>query len=230
MKKIIILISLFLMTSALAYSHYFAMGLYVPLGGSIPGFLPNKLYEPATIGEEKWSFEMGVIFQPGLYFELGKFHYIAVSLDFGWYRDTFKFHNNSQKFIHEFDSIMTGLNIEWRPSLFQLGIGGGVKFPCSGKYLEGDIGTKLSGDKLAERFNTPVIIPYLKLYAGVNFYFVNLSLYMNVDIPYVQIKDNISSLGYGYKYPGQLAAFDVGVQIGIHLPLLEFGESDRIIK
>ena len=53
MKKIIILISLFLMTSALAYSHYFAMGLYVPLGGSIPGFLPNKLYEPATIGEEK---------------------------------------------------------------------------------------------------------------------------------------------------------------------------------
>ena len=139
---------------------------------------------------------MGVIFQPGLYFELGKFHYIAVSLDFGWYRDTFKFHNNSQKFIHEFDSIMTGLNIEWRPSLFQLGIGGGVKFPCSGKYLEGDIGTKLSGDKLAERFNTPVIIPYLKLYAGVNFYFVNLSLYMNVDIPYVQIKDNISSFFY----------------------------------
>lgn len=82
MKKIIILISLFLMTSALAYSHYFVIGLYVPLGGSIPGFLPNKLYEPATIGEEKWSFEMGVIFQPGLYFELGKFHYIAVSLDF----------------------------------------------------------------------------------------------------------------------------------------------------
>lgn len=120
---------------------------------------------------------------------------------------------------------MTGLNIEWRPSLFQLGIGGGVKFPCSGEYLEGDIGTKLSGDKLAERFNTPIIIPYLKLYAGVNFYFVNLSLYMNVDIPYIQVKDNISSLGYGYKYPGQLAAFDVGVQIGIYLPLLEFGES-----
>ena len=48
MKKIIILTSLFLVISALAYSHTLGVGLYIPLGGSIPSLYQNDNLTPAA--------------------------------------------------------------------------------------------------------------------------------------------------------------------------------------
>lgn len=53
---------------------------------------------------------------------------------------------------------------------------------------------------------------------------LSLSFYVNFDIPYYQIKDNLASLGEGYKYIGKLASVDIGAQIGLHLPIIEFGK------
>ncbi|PTY40639.1 hypothetical protein [Brachyspira hampsonii] len=225
MKKIIILITIFIMTSSLAYSHSFVMSLYVPLAGSRPSFYQNGLLSEHLTEQAESAFEAGVIFQPSIYFTIDKLHYIVLAADFGWYRDTFKFHNNYHDFTHEFDSIITGLSLEWKPSIFQIGIGGGVKFPLSGKYWTGNNYTLLDYNALSSRFNN-LVIPYVKLYTGVNFFLVSLSFYVNFDIPYYQIKDNLASLGEGYRYPIQLASVDLGVQIGVHLPIIEFGKKN----
>ncbi|PCG19934.1 hypothetical protein [Brachyspira sp. G79] len=226
MKKIIILISLLMMTSVLAYSHSLGLGLYIPLGGSIPSLYQNdNLYKTSSLSP-KSAFEMGVIFQPRVNFTISStsYNYISLGLDFGWYRDTFQFQTSTKNFTHQFDSIMTGINLEWRPLIFQIGVGGGVKFPLSGAYLENNNGIKLSGGDLYSRFNN-TIIPYVRLYTGINLVVVSLSLYVNFDIPYYQIKDNLASLGEGYKYIGKLASVDIGAQIGLHLDIFEFGEN-----
>ncbi|MEI0526313.1 hypothetical protein R4K54_10345 [Brachyspira murdochii] len=217
MKKSIILI--FIMTSALAYSHSFVMSLYVPLAGSRPSFYQTGIISDYLTEQAESAFEVGVIFQPSIYFTIDKLHYIVLGADFGWYRDTFQF----QDFTHEFDSIITGLSLEWRPSIFQIGIGGGVKFPLSGKYSRGNNYTLLDYKALSSRFNN-LVIPYVKLYTGVNFFLVSLSFYANFDIPTIQIKNNLASLGEGYKYIGKLASVDIGAQIGVHLPIIEFGK------
>lgn len=172
----------------------------------------------------KW----GVIFHPRINFKITEksYHYISLGLDVGWYRDTFKFQNGSLNFTHEFDSLMTGINLEWRPLMFQLGIGGGVKIPFSGAYWEDKSNIKLSGGNIYGRFNNPVI-PYVRLYTGINIVFVSLSLYVNFDIPNMQMKNNLASLGEGYGYPGKLASVDIGAQIGIHLDLFKFGENEE---
>ena len=54
--------------------------------------------------------------------------------------------------------------------------------------------------------------------------FVSLALYVNFDIPYIQTKDNLGSLGAGYMYPGKLASVDIGAQIGLHLDFFNFAE------
>ena len=169
MKKFV-LISLFLMISSLAYSHSLGIGMYIPLGGSIPSFYPESSVDPSVSFSPKTAFEVGVIFQPRINFNIGDgTHTISLGLDVGWYRDTFKFITaDSRNYTHEFDSVMTGLNLEWRPLLFQLGIGGGVKIPFSGKYTEGDTDRKISG--LSGRFND-VLIPYVRLYTGINIVF-----------------------------------------------------------
>lgn len=213
------------MTSVLAYSHNFVMSLYVPFAGSRPSFYQNCFLSEYLTDQKKSAFEAGVIFQPSIYFAIEKMYYIVLGLDFGWYRDTFKFYNNSQDFTHEFDSIITGLSLEWKPSIFQIGIGVGVKFPLSGKYWTGDNAILLYNKDLLSRFNN-LVIPYVKLYTGINFFLVSLLFYVNFDIPYYQIKDNLASLGEGYKYPGKLASVDVGVQIGIHLDMFKFGEEE----
>lgn len=223
MKKITILITLFLMTSALAYSITLGVGLYVPLGGSIPSLYQNN--NPNLSLSPQTAFEVGVIFNPRITFKVNKYNNISIGIDVGWYRDTFKFQTDSQNFTHEFDSVMTGLNLRWNPTLFVLGIGGGVKFPFTGKYYSGNTSTSLSGGHFSSRFNNSVI-PYVRLYTGIDLFLVSLALYVNFDIPYYQIKDNLASLGEGYKYPGKLASVDVGVQIGIHLDMFKFGEEE----
>ncbi|WP_297203069.1 hypothetical protein [uncultured Brachyspira sp.] len=225
MKKFV-LISLFLMISSLAYSHSLGLGMYIPLGGSIPSFYPESSVDPSVSFSPKTAFEVGVIFQPRVNFNIGDgTHTISLGLDVGWYRDTFKFITaDSRNYTHEFDSVMTGLNLEWRPLLFQLGIGGGVKIPFSGKYTEGDSDRKISA--LSGRFND-VLIPYVRLYTGINIVFVSLSLYVNFDIPYIGVKNNVGSLGYGYMYPGKLGSVDIGAQLGIHLDLFKFGDTER---
>ena len=118
---------------------------------------------------------------------------------------------------------MTGLNFRWNPDIFVLGIGGGVKFPFTGKYWVENSNTALSGGHFSSRFNN-AFIPYIRLYTGLDLILLSLSLYVNFDIPYIQIKNNLASLGEGYSYPGKLGSVDIGVQIGIHLDMFEFGE------
>ena len=224
MKKNIILISLFLMTSALAYSHSLGIGLYIPLGGSIPSLYQNDNLNPTSSLSPKSAFEVGVIFNPRVTFDVNDYNDVSIGVDIGWYRDTFKFQTDSQNFTHEFDTVMTGINFRWSPSIFLLGIGGGVKFPFTGKYWEDKNDIKLSGGNFSARFNNP-IIPYVRLYTGIDLNLVSLALYVNFDIPTMQIKDNLASLGEGYSYPGKLASVDIGVQVGIHLDIFKFGEN-----
>ncbi|MEI0797894.1 hypothetical protein R4Q14_06160 [Brachyspira intermedia] len=224
MKKNIILISLFLMTSALAYSHSLGLGLYIPLGGSIPSLYQSDNLNPASSLSPKSAFEVGVIFNPRVTFDVNDYNDVSIGVDIGWYRDTFKFQTDSQNFTHEFDTVMTGINFRWSPSLFVLGIGGGVKFPFTGKYWEDKNDIKLSGGNFSARFNNP-IIPYVRLYTGIDLNLVSLALYVNFDIPTMQIKDNLASLGEGYSYPGKLASVDIGVQVGLHLDIFKFGEN-----
>ena len=224
MKKNIILTSLFLMTSALAYSHSLGLGLYIPLGGSIPSLYQNDNLNPTSSLSPKSAFEVGVIFNPRVTFDVNDYNDVSIGVDIGWYRDTFKFQTDSQNFTHEFDTVMTGINFRWSPSLFVLGIGGGVKFPFTGKYWEDKNDIKLSGGNFSARFNNP-IIPYVRLYTGIDLNLVSLALYVNFDIPTMQIKDNLASLGEGYSYPGKLASVDIGVQVGLHLDIFKFGEN-----
>lgn len=224
MKKNIILISLFLMTSALAYSHSLGLGLYIPLGGSIPSLYQSDNLNPASSLSPKSAFEVGVIFNPRVTFDVNDYNDVSIGVDIGWYRDTFKFQTDSQNFTHEFDTVMTGINFRWSPSLFVLGIGGGVKFPFTGKYWEDKNDIKLSGGNFSARFNNP-IIPYVRLYTGIDLNLVSLALYVNFDIPTMQIKDNLASLGEGYSYPGKLGSVDIGAQIGLHFDIFEFGQN-----
>ena len=172
----------------------------------------------------KTAFEVGVIFNPRVTFDIDKYNRVSIGIDVGWYRDTFKFQTGSQNFTHEFDTVMTGLNFRWSPSLFVLGIGGGVKFPFLGKYWTGNNNVALNGGHFSSRFNNAVI-PYVRLYTGIDLYLVSLALYVNFDIPNMQIKDNLASLGEGYSYPGKLASVDIGVQVGLHLDIFKFGEN-----
>ena len=43
MKKSIVIITIFIMTTSLAYSHNFVMSLYVPFAGSRPSFYKNGI-------------------------------------------------------------------------------------------------------------------------------------------------------------------------------------------
>lgn len=223
MKKLIVSISLLLMTSVLAYSNTIGIGLYIPLGGSIPSLYQNNDLNPNLTLSPKSAFEIGVIFNPRVTFNIDDYNDVSIGVDVGWYRDTFKFENGSQNFTHEFDTVMTGINFRWRPSIFQLGIGGGVKFPFTGKYWEGENNTKLSGGNFSSRFNSP-FIPYIRLYTGIDLSIITLSLYVNFDIPNMQIKDNLDSLGVGYVYPGKLGSVDIGAQIGLYLDIFDFGK------
>ncbi|KLI14114.1 hypothetical protein SU46_11580 [Brachyspira hyodysenteriae] len=225
MKKSIILISLFLITTALAYSHTLGVGLYIPLGGSIPSLYQTDNLNPNLSLSPKSSFEVGVIFNPRVTLNIDKYNDISIGVDVGWYRDTFKFQTSSQNFTHEFDTVMTGINFRWSPSLFVLGIGGGVKFPFTGKYWEGNNNIALSAGNFSARFNNTVI-PYIRLYTGIDVSLISLALYVNFDIPNMQIKDNLDSLGEGYSYPGKLGSVDIGVQIGLHLDIFKFGENE----
>ncbi|TVL81240.1 hypothetical protein A9X81_10925 [Brachyspira hyodysenteriae] len=225
MKKSIILISLFLITTALAYSHSLGVGLYIPLGGSIPSLYQTDNLNPNLSLSPKSSFEVGVIFNPRVTLNIDKYNDISIGVDVGWYRDTFKFQTSSQNFTHEFDTVMTGINFRWSPSLFVLGIGGGVKFPFTGKYWEGNNNIALSAGNFSARFNNTVI-PYIRLYTGIDVSLISLALYVNFDIPNMQIKDNLDSLGEGYSYPGKLGSVDIGVQIGLHLDIFKFGENE----
>ncbi|WP_416487584.1 hypothetical protein [Brachyspira hyodysenteriae] len=225
MKKSIILISVFLITTALAYSHSLGVGLYIPLGGSIPSLYQTDNLNPNLSLSPKSSFEVGVIFNPRVTLNIDKYNDISIGVDVGWYRDTFKFQTSSQNFTHEFDTVMTGINFRWSPSLFVLGIGGGVKFPFTGKYWEGNNNIALSAGNFSSRFNNTVI-PYIRLYTGIDVSLISLALYVNFDIPNMQIKDNLASLGEGYSYPGKLGSVDIGVQIGLHLDIFKFGENE----
>ena len=187
------------MASAIAYSNSLGLGLYIPLGGSIPSLYQNNNADPNLTLSPQSAFEVGVIFQPRINFKVDKkgIHRISIDLDVGWYRDTFKFQYAYKDFTHEFDSIMTGLNFEWRPLIFQLGIGGGVKFPFTGKYWIGGNYTALNGGTLPVRFSSP-FIPYIRFYTGINLVVLSLSLYTNFDIPNMAIKDNLVFKSHRY--------------------------------
>ena len=78
MKKSIILISTFLITSVLAYSHSLGVGLYIPLGGSIPSLYQNDNLDPTSSLSPKSAFEVGVIFNPRVTLNIDKYNDISI--------------------------------------------------------------------------------------------------------------------------------------------------------
>ena len=215
MKKSITLISLFLITSALAYSHSLGVGLYIPLGGSIPSLYQNDNLDPTASLSPKTAFEVGVIFNPRVTFDIDKYNRVSIGIDVGWYRDTFKFQTGSQNFTHEFDTVMTGLNFRWSPSLFVLGIGGGVKFPFLGKYWTGNNNVALNGGHFSSRFNNAVI-PYVRFSLDFSiFNYWMIGVYANYDFPlHFQHNNYISDTIINNN---SLSALDIGIQFGYYI-------------
>lgn len=109
MKKSIILITIFIMTSTIAYSNSLGLGLYIPLGGSIPSLYQNDNANPNITLSPHSAFEIGVIFQPSIYFTIDKLHYIVLGADFGWYRDTFQFQDFTHEIVLLQDLVLNGV-------------------------------------------------------------------------------------------------------------------------
>lgn len=224
MKKSIILISIFIITSVLVYPHSLSLGVYIPLGGNIPSIYQNNTLNQNLTLTPKTSFEGGIIFNPRVIFNIDDYSSINTGIDIGWYRDVFKFITDSENFSHEFDNLMLGLNLSYTFSFLLFGIGGGVKFPLIGKYSQGGYAIGLEKDNFAVRFNKP-FIPYVRLYLGADLAYINLTFFVNFDIPNMQIKNNLGSLGVGYKYPGTLSSIDMGAQIALYFDVFKFGEN-----
>ena len=111
MKKSIILITIFIMTSTIAYSNSLGLGLYIPLGGSIPSLYQNDNANPNITLSPHSAFEIGVIFQPRVSFKISatSYNYISLGLDFGWYRDTFQFQDFTYEIVLLQDLVLNGV-------------------------------------------------------------------------------------------------------------------------
>ncbi len=111
MKKSIILITIFIMTSTIAYSNSLGLGLYIPLGGSIPSLYQNDNANPNITLSPHSAFEIGVIFQPRVSFQADKkgIHHISIGLDVGWYRDTFQFQDFTHEIVLLQDLVLNGV-------------------------------------------------------------------------------------------------------------------------
>lgn len=240
MKKILItIISIISFSTCLFPLSSFDLLLSVPIGGSFPSFQNNDKnlnnginYRPET------AIEIGVLLKPKFNFEITNNHIISAGIELGYYRDTFQFdydYNNisisqgnngetvraNSQIVHVFDSFNIGGTFEYQYLNFFCGIGVGFKIPLAGAYWYEETEKRLSLGLLYGAYrNAFIFIPYTKIFAGLDIGIINISAYLNFDLPYIETRSELTVDSQVYSSAiGKLSSVDLGVQISLSLNL-----------
>ena len=211
MKKIILMIALFIMTisTSLMAKSGAGVDITVPLGTGI-GFFFEDGKESQTYKPDA-GFEGGVYLRPNYYFDLAVLS-LGISLDLGYQRDVFAYKSDISKGFVNFDSLSIGLMPKIDVLFLSVGLGAGVKFPLGGSsYSKENNGGEQSHTynlkQLQDQFDN-LYIPYLK--ASLDFlllYNFTLGVYISYDFMAMQYKNVDPKVTFG--------ALDVGGQVGI---------------
>ena len=211
MKKIILMITLFIMTvsTTLMAKSGAGVDITVPLGAGI-GYFFEDGKESQTL-KPKAGFEGGVYLRPNYYFDLAVLS-LGFSLDLGYQRDVFGYKSDRNIEYLSFDSLSIGLMPKIDVLFLSVGVGAGVKFPLGGaSYSKENSGGEQSHTynlkQLQDQFDN-LYIPYLKV--SLDFlllYNFTLGIYVSYDFMAMQYKNVDPKVTFG--------ALDVGGQVGI---------------
>ena len=234
MKKILItIISIISFSTCLFPLSSFDLSLSLPVGASFPSFQNNNKnlnsginYRPET------AIEIGLLLKPKFNFEITNNHIISAGIELGYYRDTFQFdydYNSADttgakansQIIHVFDSFNIGGTFEYEYLNFFCGVGLGLKIPLAGAYWYEETEKRLSLGLLYGAYkNAFLFIPYTKIFAGIDIGVINISAYLNFDLPYVETRSELTVDSQTYSSAsGKLSSVDLGVQISLNLNL-----------
>lgn len=211
MKKIILMITLFIMTisTTLMAKSGAGVDITVPLGAGIGYFFQDG--ERIETLKPNAGFEGGVYLRPNYYFDLAVLS-LGFSLDLGYQRDVFGYKSDRNIEYLSFDSLSIGLMPKIDVLFLSLGVGAGVKFPLGGaSYSKENSGGEQSHTynlkQLQDQFDN-LYIPYLKV--SLDFlllYNFTLGIYVSYDFMAMQYKNVEPKVTFG--------ALDVGGQVGI---------------
>ena len=211
MKKIILMITLFIMTvsTTLMAKSGAGVDITVPLGAGI-GYFFEDGKESQTL-KPKAGFEGGVYLRPNYYFDLAVLS-LGFSLDLGYQRDVFGYKSDRNIEYLSFDSLSIGLMPKIDVLFLSVGVGAGVKFPLGGaSYSKENSGGEQSHTynlkQLQDQFDN-LYIPYLKV--SLDFlllYNFTLGIYVSYDFMAMQYKNVEPKVTFG--------ALDIGGQVGI---------------
>ena len=236
MKKILItVISIISFSSCLFPLSSFDLSLSVPVGASFPSFQNNdKNLNNGINYRPEAAIEIGLLLKPKFNFEITNNHIISAGIELGYYRDTFQFdydYNNitdtagttklNSQIVHVFDSFNIGGTFEYQYLNFFCGIGVGFKIPLAGAYWYEETEKRLSLGLLYGAYkNAFIFIPYTKIFAGLDIGIINISAYLNFDLPYVETRGELTVDSQTYSsVSGKLSSVDLGVQISLDLDL-----------
>ena len=127
MKKIILMITLFIMTisTTLMAKSGAGVDITVPLGAGIGYFFQDG--ERIETLKPNAGFEGGVYLRPNYYFDLAVLS-LGFSLDLGYQRDVFGYKSDRNIEYLSFDSLSIGLMPKIDVLFLSVGVGAGVKF------------------------------------------------------------------------------------------------------
>ena len=241
MKKILItIISIVSFSTCLFPLSSFDLSLSVPVGASFPSFQNNdKNLNNGINYRPEAAIEIGVLVKPKFNFEITNDHIISAGIELGYYRDTFQFdydYNNitisqedpntqpvkaNNQIVHVFDSFNIGGTFEHQYLNFFCGVGVGFKIPLAGAYWYEETEKRLSLGLLYGAYrNAFIFIPYTKIFAGLDIGIINISAYLNFDLPYVETRSELTVDSQTYSSAsGKLSSVDLGVQISLNLDL-----------
>ena len=211
MKKIILMITLFIMTisTTLMAKSGAGVDITVPLGAGI-GFFFEDGKKSETL-KPNAGFEGGVYLRPNYYFDLAVLS-LGISLDLGYQRDVFSYKSDINTEYLSFDSLSIGLMPKIDVLFLSVGLGAGIKFPLGGaSYSKENNGGEQSHiynlKQLQEQFDN-LYIPYIKM--SLDFlllYNFTLGVYVSYDFVAMQYKNITPKTTFG--------ALDVGGQVGV---------------
>ncbi|WP_295297228.1 hypothetical protein [uncultured Brachyspira sp.] len=211
MKKIILMITLFIMTisTTLMAKSGAGVDITVPLGAGIGYFFQDG--ERIETLKPNAGFEGGVYLRPNYYFDLAVLS-LGFSLDLGYQRDVFGYKSDRNIEYLSFDSLSIGLMPKIDVLFLSVGVGAGVKFPLGGaSYSKENSGGEQSHTynlkQLQDQFDN-LYIPYLKV--SLDFlllYNFTLGIYVSYDFMAMQYKNVEPKVTFG--------ALDIGGQVGI---------------
>ena len=204
MKKIILMITLFIMTvsTTLMAKSGAGVDITVPLGAGI-GYFFEDGKESQTL-KPKAGFEGGVYLRPNYYFDLAVLS-LGFSLDLGYQRDVFGYKSDRNIEYLSFDSLSIGLMPKIDVLFLSVGVGAGVKFPLGGaSYSKENSGGEQSHTynlkQLQDQFDN-LYIPYLKV--SLDFlllYNFTLGIYVSYDFMAMQYKNVEPKVTFGALY------------------------------